>query len=146
MAMLAFAYAVLFLPQAIGAVRASLLQVHPSHEEAARLLGRGPIATFWHVVVPQARPGILAGGALVFLTCMKELPATLLLAPTGFTSLATRIWSTTSEGQFGRAAASALLIIVLSSLPTAVLVLRDQRTVADAPAPPGRHEAAEPVP
>ncbi len=130
MALLAFAYAVLFLPQALGATRSSLLQISPSQDEASRMLGQGPLRTFTRVVLPQARPGILAGAALVFLTCVKELPATLLLAPTGFTTLATRVWSTTSEAQFGRAAASALALVLLSSVPMAVLVLREEAPTA----------------
>ncbi|HSP29810.1 MAG TPA: iron ABC transporter permease, partial [Ilumatobacteraceae bacterium] len=77
MAMLVFAYMVLFLPQAIGAIRASLLQVTPSVEEASHLLGSGSFATFRRVILPLTRPGVTAGAALVFLTCMKELPATL---------------------------------------------------------------------
>jgi iron(III) transport system permease protein len=128
MAMLVFAYAVLFLPQAMGAMRSSLLQVNPELEEASRSLGRGPVATFRRVVVPLARPGVLAGGALVFLTIMKELPATLLLAPTGFPTLATQVWSATSEAFFGRAAAPALALIVLASLPMVFLVLRERDT------------------
>jgi iron(III) transport system permease protein len=126
MAMLVFAYAVLFLPQAMGAMRSSLLQVNPELEEASRSLGRGPVATFRRVVVPLVRPGVLAGAALVFLTIMKELPATLLLAPTGFPTLATQVWSATSEAFFGRAAAPALALIVLASLPMVFLVLRER--------------------
>jgi iron(III) transport system permease protein len=126
LAMLAFAYAVLFLPQALGAMRSSLLQVNPSLEEASRLLGSGPAATFRRVLVPLARPGVLAGGALVFLTCMKELPATLLLAPTGYRTLATQVWNATSESFYGRAAGPALALVLLSSLPMAFLVLRER--------------------
>ena len=126
LAMLVFAYVVLFLPQAVGAMRASLLQVTPSLEEASRLLGSGSLATFRRVVVPLTRPGVVAGGALVFLTCMKELPATLLLAPTGFGTLATRVWTATSEAFLARAAAPALALVALSSLPMAVLVLREE--------------------
>lgn len=124
--LLTMAYVVLFLPQALGAMRASLLQISPRLEEASRLLGYGSMATLWRVVVPLARPGILAGGALVFLTCMKELPATLLLAPTGYPTLATQVWSATSEAFFARAAAPALALVLLSSLPMAVLVLRER--------------------
>jgi iron(III) transport system permease protein len=124
--LLTLAYVVLFLPQALGAMRSSLLQISPRLEEASRLLGRGPASTLWHIVVPLARPGILAGGALVFLTCMKELPATLLLAPTGYPTLATQVWSATSEAFFARAAAPALALVLLSSVPMAVLVLRDR--------------------
>ncbi|MEX2292971.1 MAG: iron ABC transporter permease [Acidimicrobiales bacterium] len=124
--LLTLAYVVLFLPQALGAMRASLLQISPRLEEASRLLGRGSMFTLWRVVAPLARPGILAGGALVFLTCMKELPATLLLAPTGYPTLATQVWSATSEAFFARAAAPALALVLLSSLPMAVLVLRER--------------------
>lgn len=123
--MLTLAYVVLFLPQALGAIRASLLQISPSVEEASRLLGRGSVATARRVVLPLARPGLLAGGALVFLTCMKELPATLLLAPTGYPTLATQVWSATSEALFARAAPSALALVLLSSLPLTLLVLRE---------------------
>jgi iron(III) transport system permease protein len=123
--LLTLAYVVLFLPQALGAMRASLLQISPTLEEASRLLGAGGAATLWRVVLPLARPGLLAGGALVFLTCMKELPATLLLAPTGYPTLATQVWSATSEAFFARAALPALALVLLSSLPMAVLVMRD---------------------
>ena len=125
MAMLVFAYAVLFLPQALGSMRSTLLQVNPELEEASRSLGRGPLATFRRIVIPLARPGVLAGGALVFLTIMKELPATLLLAPTGFRTLATQVWNATAESFFGRAAGPALVLILLASVPMVFLVLRE---------------------
>jgi iron(III) transport system permease protein len=83
------------------------------------------MATTVSVVLPLARSGLLAGGALVFLTCMKELPATLLLAPTGYQTLATQVWSSTSEAFFARAALPALALVLLSSLPMALLVLRE---------------------
>ena len=79
--LLILAYVVLFLPAALGAVRASLLQVNPRVEEAARGLGKRPFQVFKSVTVPLMRPGILAGTALVFLVTMKELPATLILGP-----------------------------------------------------------------
>lgn len=123
--LLTLAYVVLFLPQALGAIRASLLQISPSVEEASRLLGRGSLSTTVSVVVPLARSGLLAGGALVFLTCMKELPATLLLAPTGYPTLATQVWSSTSEAFFARAALPALALVLLSALPMVALVLRE---------------------
>ncbi len=126
LSMLVFAYVVLFLPQAIGSIRSSLLQINPSLEEASRLLGRGPLTTLRRIVLPLARPGVLAGFALVFLTCMKELPATLLLAPTGYRTLATQVWNATAESFFGRAAAPALALIVLASLPMAFLVVRER--------------------
>lgn len=125
--MLVFAYVILFLPQAIGAIRASLLQVTPSLEEASQMLGSSPTRTFSRVLLPLTRPGVLAGGLLVFLTVMKELPATLLLSPTGFSTLATRVWNATSEGFMARAAGSALALVVLASVPMALLVARDER-------------------
>jgi iron(III) transport system permease protein len=122
--LLVFAYVVLFLPQALGAVRASLLQVPPTLEEAARSLGRSGGGALLAVTAPLVRPGLVAGGALVFLTAMKELPATLLLGPTGYTTLATQVWSATSEAFFARAAAPALLLVLLASVPLAVLLAR----------------------
>lgn len=125
--LLVFAYAVLFLPQAVGSIRSSLLQVSPRLEEAARSLGRTPLQTLAAVTLPLVRPGILAGAGLVFLTTMKELPATLLLSPIGFKTLATSIWSATSEGSFARAALPAVLLILLSSAPMAFLMVREKR-------------------
>ena len=124
--MLVFAYAVHFLPQAVGATRAALLQVSPSVEEAARGLGRGPAGVLATVTAPLAGSGILAGAALVFLTTMKELPATLLLSPTGFETLATRVWGATTDAFFARAAAPALLLIALSAVPMYLLVIRER--------------------
>jgi len=124
--MLLAAYAILFLPQAVGAQRASLLQVPPTLEEAARSLGKRPFTVFRRVTFPLILPGIAAGAALVFLTSMKELPATLLLSPIGFTTLSTQVWSNINEAFFARAAAPTLLLLLLSSLPLALLTLRDK--------------------
>ncbi len=125
--MLILAYAILFLPQAVGTVRASLLQIHPSLEEVARSLGKRPSRVFLTITLPLLRPGLLAGASMVFLTAMKELPATLLLAPIGFKTLATAVWSSVSEAFFAAAAAPALLIILMSSLPMTFLILYEQR-------------------
>ncbi len=125
--MLLLAYCILFIPQAAGSLRASLLQIHPSIEEAARSLGRGPLSVFATVTLPLLRPGLLAGMSLVFLTAMKELPATLLLAPIGFKTLAIAVWSSVSEAFFAAAAAPALFIVLASSLPMALNILREER-------------------
>ena len=124
-AMLLFAYVVLFLPQAVGTVRTSLLQVSPRLEEVGRSLGRSPVWVWLTVTVPLVRPGLVAGAALVFLTAMKELPATLLLSPIGFQTLAIRIWGATADGFFARAASPALLLILVSSVPLVWLLRRD---------------------
>ena len=125
--LLIVAYLVLFFPLALEATRAALLQVGPRLEEAARGLGRSQLQTTWTVTAPLMRGGILAGAALVFLVTMKELPATLILGPLGFKTLATEVWSTSSEAFFARAAAPALLLVVLSSIPMAFLTLKDRR-------------------
>ncbi len=120
------AYVVLFIPQAVGTARTSLLQVSSHLEEAGRSLGRTKIAVFREVTLPLVTPGILAGAALVFLTVMKELPATLILSPLGFRTLPMSVWSSISEAYFAQAAAPSLLLILLSSLPLAFLTLRDR--------------------
>jgi len=142
-AMLVFAYAVLFLPQAVGAIRASLLQVTPSVEEASLLLGADRRTTFRRVLLPLLRPGLGAGAGLVFLTTMKELPATLLLSPTGFSTLATRVWNATSEGFLGRSAGPALALVLLSSVPMAVLLARNELRASRPVAPDEDHSAAK---
>lgn len=114
---LAFAYAVLFLPKAIGASRSSIAAVPPALESTARSLGRGPIAAWLATTGRISWPGIAAGGLLVLLTAMKELPATLMLRPTGFDTLATELWSRTEIAAFGAAAPYALALILLAALP-----------------------------
>lgn len=125
--LLLLGYTALYLSPALGAVRSSLLQINPRIEEAARGLGRSPLTVFAAITLPAARPGIVAGASLVFLLVMKELPATLILSPPGFTTLATSVWSYTSEAFFARAAMPALLLIILSGGPLALLMLREQR-------------------
>ena len=125
--LLVFAYVVLFLPVAIGSARTSLLQVSPQLEEAARSLGRRPLQVFLTITLPLILPGILAGAGMVFLLTMKELPATLILGPIGFKTLATSIWSAASEAYFARAAIPALLLIVVSSFSVALILGREQK-------------------
>ena len=125
--MLVFAYVVRFLPQSMGAMQISLLQMNPRLEEAGRSLGLGNRSVFWRITAPIVRPGVLAGMALVFLTTVKELPATLLLSPTGFTTLATQIWSATDEAFFTRAAAPALMLLVMSALSIFLVLMQEER-------------------
>ena len=115
LSLLVFAYVVRFLPQALAGAGSALRTVDPRLEEAARGLGRSPLSVVARVTAPLAAPGILAGGALVFLSAMKELPATLLLRPIGFETLATEIWRHTALGAYSRAAPSALLLILVSA-------------------------------
>jgi iron(III) transport system permease protein len=122
--MLIATYTILFVPQAFGTLRATLLQLSPSLEEAARSLGRRPWQVFATITLPLLRPGLLSGAALVFLTTVVELPATLLLAPLGFKTLSGMVWSAVSEAFFAQAAAPALMMVLISSVPMAVLLLR----------------------
>jgi len=125
--MLLFAYVVLFLPVALGATRSAMMQASPGLEEAARGLGRTPLQTLLTVIVPQMRSGMLVGVALVFLVAIKELPATLILGPLGFQTLATAVWSASSEAFYARASAPALMLVLVSSIPMAALVWRGER-------------------
>ena len=128
MPILILAYVILFLPQSVGALRTSLLHVPLGLEEAARSLGRRPLNVFRTIVLPLVKPGVMTAAALVFLTTMKELPATLILSPLGFKTLATTVWSAVSEAYFAQAAAPALLLILVSSIPMAFFVIGEQKS------------------
>jgi len=127
--LLTLVYATLFLAQASGATEAALTQVNPNLEEAARGLGDRRTEVFRRITLPLIWRGLLAGGALVFLTTMKELPATLLLRPTGFDTLAVRVWSSASEVFYARAAAPALLLLIASAVPMYFLVIRPRQRI-----------------
>ena len=130
--LLVLAYVIRFVPQAVAASHTALLQVDPRLEEAARGLGRSPRGAFLSVTAPLIAPGLLAGATLVFLSTMKELPATLLLRPIGFETLATEVWTATTVGAYSRAAVPALLLIVISA-PFAYLLLEQRSEGLDAP-------------
>jgi iron(III) transport system permease protein len=119
--LLVLAYAVLFLPAAVGAVRAAVAQAPPVLDEVGRSLGVSRLGVFTRVTLPLTAPGIGAGTLLVFLLCMKELPATLLLRPTGMETMATRLWAHTSAGSFAAAAPYAALLIALAAVPAYLL-------------------------
>lgn len=126
MPLLIFAYVVRFLPQAVGSTRSSVLGVDPQLVGAARLLGASPGRAFRRVTLPLITPGLFAGAALVFLTTMKELEATLILHPTGFTTLVTYIWRVQEAGYYGRAALPALVLVAVSGL-SMIPLLRQER-------------------
>lgn len=124
--MLVFAYLVMLLPQAVGTVRSSLLQVNPQLEESAQSLGRTPRQILQEVTLPLVHPGILSGAVLVFLTAIKELPATLLLAPIGFDTLAVHIWKATESVSYSDAAAGSLIMLVVSIGSTLLLLSQSE--------------------
>ncbi|MBA2504649.1 MAG: iron ABC transporter permease [Thermoleophilaceae bacterium] len=125
--LLIVAYLVRFFPQALAGVRSALERVDPNLEDAARGLGAPPPAVLARVTVPLMAPGLLAGAALVFLSTMKELPATLLLRPIGFDTLATEVWTTTSVSRYAEAAPPALALCVLAAPVVWLLVVRGGR-------------------
>ncbi len=131
---LAFAYAVLFLPKAIGATRSATAAVPPVLEQTARTLGRGPLRAWLETTFRLTLPGIAAGGLLVLLTAMKELPATLMLRPTGLDTLATELWSRTEVAAYGAAAPYAIALVALAAIPAWLLgraMTRDVDTVVE---------------
>ncbi|WP_052049671.1 ABC transporter permease [Leptolyngbya sp. KIOST-1] len=126
MPMLVFAYLVLFLPQSVGTLRSSLLQVSPSLEESARCLGRTPWQTLREITAPLIRPGFISGFVLIFLTAIKELPATMLLSPIGFRTLAVQIWVATNAAAFVDAAAAALALLMVCTGLTLVVLSQER--------------------
>jgi iron(III) transport system permease protein len=106
----------LYVPLGVAAIRGSLATVPPQLEEAARTLGATRRAAFWRVTLPIVRPGVLAAAALIVISTMKELGASLLLLPTGKTTLAVQLWDSTEEARYGLAAPPALLLIALAAL------------------------------
>lgn len=120
------AYVLRHMPQAVRSSESALNQLSPSLEEASRMLGHTPLQTFVQVTLPLILPGLMAGGSLVFLTSLKELPATLLLRPAGFETLAVRVWVWASEGFYSQAAPAALFLVLASALPLYFLLRREQ--------------------
>ncbi len=119
--LLLLAYVVLSLPLAVATTRAAFEDVPPSYDSVARSLKLGPLSAFRRVTLRIALPGVAAGSALVFLATMKELPATILLHPTGMETLATRIWQRTSVSDFGGAAPFATMLVLLSAAATLMI-------------------------
>jgi iron(III) transport system permease protein len=127
MTILVLAYVVLFLPVALSGLRTALLQVNPHMEEAARTLGKTPLRAFLSVTLPVLRPGIIASASLVFLVTMKELPATLILGPTGFKTLATVTWGDANAALLSKSALSALVLVAASAIPMAAMIYWERR-------------------
>ncbi|MEX2100573.1 MAG: iron ABC transporter permease, partial [Acidimicrobiia bacterium] len=119
--LLILAYVVLFLPLAVGSVRTAVEQSPIGLEEVARSLGGTRLRVLRTITVPLAAPALAGGAALVFVTAMKELPATLLLHPTGMDTLATRLWTFTSETNYAAGAPYAAALVLFAAIPTALL-------------------------
>jgi iron(III) transport system permease protein len=118
------AYVLNFGALALGSARVAVAGVPAGLEDAARALGGGRVRRLWRVELPLMAPGLLAGGGLVLLSAMKELPATLLLAPPGFSTLATKIWGAAENAIWADASLAALVLLAASGLLTWLLVIR----------------------
>lgn len=121
---LLFAYLVRFLAVAHGPVESALDRITPSIQQAARSLGASHREVLWRVYLPVLRPGLLTAALLVFVDIMKEMPATLLLRPFDWDTLAIRIFEMTSEGEWERAALPALTLVLVGLIPVILLVRR----------------------
>lgn len=115
-----------FLVQSVGALRGPMLQVSPRTVEAARSLGEGSVGVLRSITLPLLRPGLVAGATLVLLSALKELPLTLLLAPPGFSTLATELWDAAREAFYAQAAIPAALLLGVSFVSVGLLVRRGE--------------------
>ncbi|MBW3602537.1 MAG: ABC transporter permease subunit [Actinobacteria bacterium] len=122
--LLLLAYVVHFGAQSLRAAQVGIAAVPRSLGDAARTLGAGRLRRFLRVELPLAAPSLLAGAGLVLLSVLKELPATLLLAPPGFRTLATDVWAATEDAFWAEASVLALVLVALSAVLTWLLVLR----------------------
>ncbi len=124
---LVFAYVVRFLSVSCQTVEASLVKITPTMDMAARSLGAKPGGVLRHIHLPLIRRGLFTAAVLVFVDVMKEMPATLLLRPLGYETLAVRVWQFTSESLWEAAALPALTIVAAGILPVMILVRSSTR-------------------
>jgi iron(III) transport system permease protein len=125
---LVLAYAVLFCPIAVLALRVSFGQIEPSMDESARSLGLGPVRSLVRVGLPLARPGIAAGGVLIFAFVLSDLSTTQVLLPPGMVTLGTDFWADSSTVAFGASAPFAAMLMILAAGATYVLMSRFGKT------------------
>ena len=121
-----FAYAIRFLAISFGSLESGLEKVTPNLTFAARTLGRTPLRTVAEIHLPILRPALVTATLLVFVDCMKELPATLILRPFDFETLATQVFLLASLGQLEESAAPALTIVAAGLVPI-ILLTRNLR-------------------
>lgn len=131
---LLFAYTVRFLAVAFGSVDASLRKISPSMDEAARSLGKKPFSILRRIHLPLMKGGLLTGALIVFVDCMKELPATLLMRPFNYDTLATHVYQYASGELIEQSALGALLIVVTGLLPVILLSQSIDRSRRERPA------------
>nr|WP_246736396.1 iron ABC transporter permease [Enterovirga sp. DB1703] len=127
-ATLVIAYVIRFMRVGIVALSAQLAQTPPEIDQVARVLGARPAALAWHVQLPLLRPALGGAALLVFVDCIKELPATLLLRPLNLETLATVVYGAASRGSFEDGALAALVIVLAGLGPIAWLTQAMERT------------------
>jgi iron(III) transport system permease protein len=126
-AALVLAYVIRFLSISIGGIEAGLTRINTSLDAAARSLGARPFEVIRRVHFPILRPAIAAAGLLVFVDCVKELPATLLLRPFNFESLSTQLYGEAIRGTYEAGAVSALAIVLVGIIPVLLLARAGER-------------------
>lgn len=126
-AALVYAYAARFLAISVGGIDAGLSRIPLAYDHASRTLGQSDSGTLLRVHLPLSRSALTAAGLLVFVDCMKELPATLLLRPLNFESLATLLYGEAARGTYEDAALAALMIVAIGILPV-ILLARTSRS------------------
>lgn len=124
---LVYAYTARFLAISAGGIEAGLTRIPASYDHAARTLGESAFGAFLRVHLPLSRTALTAAGLLVFVDCVKELPATLLLRPLNFESLATLLYGEAARGTYEDGALAALIIVAIGILPV-ILLARTGRT------------------
>ncbi len=120
-AALVLAYVLRFLAIPAGGIESGLAKVSPHLDMAARSLGRRPASILATIHLPLLRPAMASAAALVFVDCMKELPATLLLQPFNFTTLATALYGEAKRGTYEDGAIAALAIVIVGLIPVIIL-------------------------
>ena len=116
-----YAYVGRFLAVTVGGVESGFSRVSPTLDDAARTLGQSAGGVLWRVHFPLTRPALATAGLLALVDCMKELPATLLLRPIGFETLATHLYGEAARGTYEDAAIAALAIVAIGIVPVIVL-------------------------
>ena len=123
--LLTLGYIILFIPVSIGIIKPVLLQINPRLEESAKSLGASNLKIWRNIHLPSMMPGLTGACALVFILIMKELPATLILSPLNFNTLATSVWTHATEASFGMAAVYSGILLLFTALPMFLLLNKD---------------------
>jgi iron(III) transport system permease protein len=126
-AALVYAYGARFMAIAAGGIEAGLSRIPPSFDQAARMLGRTPGGTIRAIHLPLVRPALFTAALLVFVDCMKELPATLLLRPLAFETLSTHLYGEAARGTYEDGAIAAILIVLFGLIPVILLARLSRR-------------------